>query len=222
MTINCLNTGMWLHWSNRGGFPFHQTHLCGLSKSYILSSIDNNTINSFAFHLSCGGKKKLVNDTHMERKKKINAALHPSQGGPNINRDLWSRGKLPLLALLHTLPEGIERCIRWQTPIFIQAGSVSLCWQMNKPSNASHMLNSLVSMSSCYRMSKTKVYSIYIYSHARDMAQSLTAHFWWKSWVGRTELIQNLSKGLLLNLPQIFKVHKGYILYFMFILISKC
>lgn len=36
------------------------------------------------------------------------------RGGPNINRDLWSRGKLPLPALLHTLPEGIERCIEWQ------------------------------------------------------------------------------------------------------------
>lgn len=83
------------------------------SKSYILHSI--NTTESicllFTYHVE---ESDSVNDTHIEsKKKKKNQLCSTSQrGGPNINRDLWSWGKLPLLALVHTLPEGIERCIR--------------------------------------------------------------------------------------------------------------
>ncbi len=50
--------------------------------------------------------------THTWKEKKIKAALHPSEVAPNINRELRSASKLPLLALVHTLPEGIERSIR--------------------------------------------------------------------------------------------------------------
>lgn len=90
-TLSCERTK-----SNRSGWP-------ASSKSYILCSINNSAIDLFAFHLSCGKSG--------DSAPRGNGCPASQRGGPNTNRDLWSRGKLPLPALLHTLPEGIGRCI---------------------------------------------------------------------------------------------------------------